>query len=69
MTTARRIEHSITRQLLERRKEPVEERRSNLWLERLIAVLAVTAGLSVVGSYFQEVLWALLAAATLAMLR
>lgn len=69
MTAARRIEHSITRQLLERREEPVLDRRPNLWLERLIAILAATAGLSIVGSYFQEMLWALLAVATLAMLR
>lgn len=69
MSTARQIEHSITRHILERREEPALERRPNIWLERLIAVLAVTAGLSVLGSYFQEMLWALLAAATLAMLR
>ena len=69
MNAARRIEHSITRHLLERREEPVSATRSNIWLERLIAVLAATAWLSVLGSYFQEVLWALLAAATLAMLR
>lgn len=69
MSTARRIEHSITRHLLERRREQSPAARSNVWLERLIAVLAATAGLSVLGSYFQEILWALLAAATLAMLR
>ena len=56
-------------QLLHRREDTVRPRAGNPWVERLIAVLAVTAGLSVVGSYFEEVLWAVLAVATLATLR
>lgn len=73
MTAARFIEHRITRQLLQRREEVVERRDHHRspspWVERLIAVLAITAGLSIVGSYFEEILWVLLAVATLAILR
>jgi hypothetical protein len=69
MSTARLIEHRITRQLLQRREAVVPHRGYSLWVERLIAVLAVTAGLSIVGSYFEEMLWILLASATLATLR
>ena len=73
MTTARLIEHRITRQLLQRREEVIPptgyNRNHSLWVERLIAVLAVTVGLSIVGSYFEEMLWVLLAVATLAILR
>jgi len=69
MTTAKMIEHRITRQLLQRRAEVSEPQASHFWVERLIAVLAVTAGLSVVGSYAEEVLWAGLAIATLITLR
>jgi len=42
---------------------------SNLWADRLIAILAVTAGLCILGSYLEELLWTLLAAATLCTLR
>jgi hypothetical protein len=69
MTTARLIEHRIIRQLLQRREEVIPPRGYSLWVERLIAVLAVTAGLSIVGSYFEEMLWVVLAVATLATLR
>ena len=69
MTTTKRIEHSITRQLLQRRDVGTERQGSLLWAERLIAVLAVTAGLMIVGSYVEEVLWLVLAVAAAAMLR
>jgi len=72
MTAAKLIEYHITRQLL-RRREGLEEsgarQGGRYWAERLIAVLAVTAGLSVVGSYSEEMLWAGLAIATLVTLR
>jgi hypothetical protein len=45
------------------------QRNHNLWADRLIAVLAVTAGLFIIGSYFEELLWAVLAAATVTTLR
>jgi len=70
MTTARLIEHRITREILLRREEgnpPAGS--STFWTERLIAVVTVTAALVVVGSYSSEVLWAGVAIATLVTLR
>ena len=62
MTNARAIEYRITRQLLQRQHAAGEEgSRYGSWVERAIRVAAVTAGLFVVGSYLQELLWALLA--------
>ena len=75
MTVARRIENQITRQLLQRRDENEGEPHSryqsgaNPWIDRLIAILAVTAGLVIVGSYLEELLWAALAATTVITLR
>lgn len=84
MTAARRIEHRITRQLLRRREQyslsglavPVAGEQGNAqqfevqpWADRVIAILAVTTGLLVVGSYVEELLWAALAAATVYTLR
>lgn len=62
MTTARMMEHRITRDLLERRDTaPVAG--SGRLVERFITVAAVTAGMLILGSYAQELLWALLAGA------
>ena len=74
MTAAKLIEYHITRQLMLRREDGGEQQGglkqcSNLWADRLIAILAVTAGLCILGSYLEELLWALLAAATLCTLR
>ena len=74
MTAAKLIEYNITRQLVLRREDNGEQQGglkqcSNLWADRLIAILAVTAGLCILGSYLEELLWALLAAATLCTLR
>ena len=69
MTAAKHIEYCITRQLLQRREEGDEWRGDNSWADRLIAILAVTAGLFIIGSYFEELLWATLAAATVFTLR
>lgn len=79
MTATKLIETQIARQLLRRRQPggehagaaqagamPVE---LNLWTERLIAILAVTAGLVIVGSYLEELLWAVVAATTVVTLR
>ena len=62
MTTARFIEHRITRNLMERRErqQPVT---SGPVAERLITTVAVAAGMLVLGSYLQELLWVLLAGA------
>ncbi len=62
MTTARFIEQRITRDLLRRREQGIAPGR-NPWLERLITAAAVTVGMLVLGSYLQELLWVLLAAA------
>ena len=69
MTAAKLIEYRITRQLLQRREEGGEQQGASVWADRLIAILAVTAGLFVLGSYLEELLWALLAAATVFTLR
>ena len=62
MTTARFIEHRITRNLMQRRERqhPVT---SGPVAERLITTVAVAAGMLVLGSYLQELLWVLLAGA------
>ena len=69
MTASKLIEYHITRQLLQRSEKGCEPQGVNPWADRLIAILAVTAGLFVLGSYFEELLWALLAAATVFTLR
>lgn len=84
MTAARIIEYRIARQLLRRReKSPVHCRGVAAapaqcstpqydvqpWADRLIAILAVTTGLLIVGSYVEELLWAALATATVYSLR
>ena len=62
MSNAKMIEYRITRQLLQRQHLLGEgNTRGGIWVERAISVAAVTAGLFVVGSYLQELLWALLA--------
>ena len=69
MTAAKLIEYRIARQLLRRREEGGEQQGSNVWADRLIAILAVTAGLFILGSFLEELLWVLLAAATICTLR
>ena len=69
MTGAKLIEYRITRQLLQRRQQGYVQLDQNLWVERLIAILAVTAGLIIIGSFFEELLWAVVAAATISTLR
>lgn len=62
MTNARAIEYRITQQLLQRQHSAGQlGSRYGSWVERAISVAAVTVGLFVVGSYLQELLWALLA--------
>ena len=62
MTTARFIEHRITRNLLQRRERQRPASGSPV-AERLIITAAVSAGMLVLGSYLQELLWVLLAGA------
>jgi len=62
MSTVRLIEHRITQELLRRRERaaPVGTRKM---AERIITAAAVTASLLLLGSYLQELLWALLGGA------
>lgn len=74
MTTAKLIEYRIARQLLLRRETGAErggkpQADIQPWADRLIAVLALTAGLLILGSYLEELLWAILAAVTVFTLR
>ena len=62
------LELQITRHLQGRRSElplPVSSAAPSRWGDRLIAVLSVTVCLVVVGSFLEELLWAVLAAATI----
>jgi len=80
MNSAKAIEFQVTRQLLDRSAvhPPVAPRSqlqhsgaassprfSTRWGDRLIAVLAVTVSLIVVGSYLEELIWVVLAAGTI----
>jgi hypothetical protein len=62
MITARYLEHRIIRDIMSRRERAPDWLHRRL-AERLITVTAVTAGMSLLGSYAQELLWALLAGA------
>jgi hypothetical protein len=69
MTATKLIEYRIIRQLLQRREEGDRPLAFNPWADRLIAILALTAGLFVLGSYLEELLWVVLAAALILTLR
>ncbi len=60
MSTVRHLEHRITRQLLHRREHRSGLGRGGL-AGRLITAAAMVAALLLLGSYLQELLWALLA--------
>ncbi|MDH3994537.1 MAG: hypothetical protein OEV47_16575 [Gammaproteobacteria bacterium] len=61
MTASKAIEYRITRRLLQRQDGVAKHRLARL-ADRVITVIAVTAALFLLGSYLQELLWALLAA-------
>lgn len=65
MTVAKAIEYRIIRQLTARplASAPPEGLRQGVWIDRLIGVLAATAGLFVLGAVLQELLWVAIAAA------
>ena len=79
MAVATRIEMQIIRRLLLDRQAGAEQPGAagtrqlqdgpNRWTDRLIAILAVTAGLAIMGSYLEELLWAVVAGATVFTLR
>lgn len=62
MTSARFIEYRITQDLL-RRRERAAPGGTRKMAERLISAAAVSAGLLLLGSYLQELLWVLLSGA------
>ena len=62
MNTVRDLEYRITRQLLHRRERRAGAGRGGL-AGRLITAGAMAATLLLLGSYLQELLWALLAGA------
>jgi hypothetical protein len=61
MSTVRHLEYRITRQLLHRREHQSALARGGL-AGRLITAAAMVAAMLLLGSYLQELLWALLAA-------
>ena len=67
MTASKAIEYRITRQLLQRQGGGTKPRFATL-ADRVITVTAVTASLFLLGSYLQELLWALLAASAVLVL-
>jgi hypothetical protein len=83
MTATQFIEYRITRQLLQRRSKQEQQEEFagaegvtcvvpssvQIWADRLIAILALTACLLVLGSYIENLLWVLIAAATAFTLR
>jgi len=79
MTAVKHLEYQITRQLMRRREQLTVRQGStqqgnrrwgtSKWADRLIAILALTTGLLVLGSFLEELLWAAVAATTLLTLR
>lgn len=80
MTASKAIEQGIVRQLLQRRwrretcmgvAEFLQAPAGSMqcWADRLIAVLALTICLVVIGIYAEQLLWALLGSATVFALR
>lgn len=64
LTTVKTVEHRIVQRLRQRSRDVHEPYRAFSWSDRLIAVLSVTVGLIVVGSFLEELIWVVLAAAT-----
>ena len=84
MRAAQQVEYQITRQLLQRREggavqpgavqpgavpDAVKRADLNPWADRLIAILAVTTGLVILGNYLEELLLAAVVATTVVTLR
>lgn len=66
MTTARTLEYRIIRRPTSGAQgRPGIDARGVRWADRLIAVTALTAGLFVLGTYLEELLWAVMAAVTI----
>ncbi len=74
MTAAEAIEYRITRQLLARGQTPTKAANAPFhsappqtvnWTDRLIAILATTVSLFVLGSFLEELVWVVIAAGTI----
>ena len=63
MTAAKATEYRIIRQLLHRDQDAQESPVTAL-ADRLIAVLAATAGIFLLGAYLQELLWVVIGVVT-----
>ncbi len=63
MTSSQAIEYRIARQLLKKSPAPIREN-SHL-ADRVIAIVALTAGMLLLGSYVPEILGAAFAAAAI----
>lgn len=61
MTAAKLIEHRIIRNVIRRRESGATHQLSGL-ADQLITAAAITAGLLLLGSYLQELMWVLLGA-------
>ena len=67
MTAAKATEYRIIQQLLHR-KDDDREASASAFADRLIAVLAATAGMFLLGAWLQELLWVVIGSATVATL-
>ena len=62
MTSGRAIEYRVTQQVLQRRMESGEVH-SHRFVNRFIAIVAIAGGMLLLGSFFQELMWAIVAGA------
>jgi len=69
MTGTQAIERQIVRRIVGYDRQVARLDARSQWAERLILVLTLTAGLLVVGTVFEELLWVVLGVATLLTLR
>ncbi|MCP4843146.1 MAG: hypothetical protein GY887_15580 [Halieaceae bacterium] len=69
MTGTQAIERQIVRRIVGYDTQAATLNDKGEWAERLISILTLTAGLLVVGTVFEELLWVVLGAGTLLTLR
>lgn len=69
MTGTQAIERQIVRRIVAYDAQAATLNDKGQWVERLISILTLTAGLLVVGAVFEELLWVVLGAGTLLTLR
>ena len=69
MTGTQVVERQIVRRIVGYDAQAATLNDKGQWAERLISILTLTAGLLVVGTVFEELLWVVLGAGTLLTLR